>query len=91
MVIGFEVSEVADKKAFNKFVSNDLKFAIIEVSEVRKRKARKVRQLEGITRQCLKLATLEGWKDELKVLTKMLAKIEDIKYECSDVVNGFDW
>ena len=90
-IIGFDLSEYADRKKFGIFISGDLKFAILGVSEASRRKGKKVRSLEAIVRQCMKLATLEGWTDEVKTLTKMLETIADIKYDCSDIVRGYDW
>ena len=90
-IIGFSLSEYADKKKFNAFITTDLKFAILGVSEVSRRKGKKVRNLEAIVRQCIKYATLEGWADEVKTLSKMLETVADIKYDCSDIVRGYDW
>mgnify|MGYP003629284412 CR=1 FL=1 len=90
-IIGFSLQEYADKKKFNHFITTDLKFAILDVSEATRRKSKKVRALEAIVRQCMKYATLEGWTDEVKTLTKMLETVADIKYDCSDVVRGYDW
>ena len=90
-LIGFTIDQVEDKKQFLNFIDKDLTYAIITVSEVRRRRVKALRKVESVVKMCLKLAALRGWKDETIVLEKMLAKVEDIKADVNDVVNGFGW
>ena len=89
-LIGFSISDVTDE-AKCKAVIGELEVAVIEVSEVRRGRARKVRRVESVCRMVLKKATLRGWNDCVVTTTKMLSKVEDIKADVSDVVNGFSW
>ena len=90
LMIGFDVSQITDVKAAAKAI-DDLENEIITVSEVRRRRAMKVRKVEAVCRMLLKKCELRGWKDSTAKLTKMLAKVEDIKADVSDCVSGFNW
>lgn len=90
MFIGFDISTV--KTEADMIVHIDaLEDEILMVSEARKRRVKKVRKVEAITRILLKKCALKGWKDQLVALTKMLQVVEDIKADVGDVVNGYDW
>ena len=89
-MIGFDIAEVKTDKDMDSTV-DELENEILTVSEARKNRNKKVRMVEGIVRICLKKCALRGWNVQLKKLTKMLASVEDIKYEVSDVVSGYNW
>ena len=90
-LICFDITTMTNEKTLMTFIDTDLKFAILEVSEVRRKRANKIRSVESVVKMCLKLAVLEGWKPAVITLTKMLATVGDIKYDVNDVVNGYDW
>jgi hypothetical protein len=89
-LIGFDISEIKDVKCADTAIE-ELENEVITVSEVRRRRAQKVRKVEAVCRMMLKKCELKGWKDQTTKLTKMLAKVEDIKADVGDVVNGFNW
>ncbi len=89
-MIGFDIAEVKTAQDMDK-TTDELENEILTVSEARKNRSKKVRQVESIVRICLKKCALRSWKDQMKKLTKMLATVEDIKYEVNDVVSGFNW
>ena len=91
MLFGFNIADYDTSKSLLAFINKDLKAAIITVSETRRGRAKKVRKVESVVRMCLKLATLESWKDCSDKLTKMLATVEEIKGDVSDVVSGYNW
>ena len=90
-LIGFDLAEYATEKLMTAFIDGDLKFALISVSEVNRRKAQAIRRVESVVRQCLKLAVVEGWKDTNKRLAKMLTVVEEVKSEVANQVNGWQW
>ena len=89
-LIGFDIADVdSEKKCLSSIA--DLENEVITVSEVRRRKAQKVRQVEAVCRMLLKKAVLHKWVSCIKTLTTMLATVEDIKADVSDAVRGFSW
>lgn len=91
MLFGFDIEDYDTSAKLLAFIKKPLQAAIITVSETRRGRAKKVRKVESVVRMCLKHASLEGWKDCSDKLTKMLAKVEDIKGDVSDVVSGYNW
>ena len=90
MLIGFDIADVKTEKDMDVQIES-LENEILTVSEARKNRSKKVRQVESVVRICLKKCALRGWKGSIAKLTKMLATVEDIKYEVNDVVSGYNW
>ena len=89
-MIGFDIAVIKTADLMDAQIE-ELENEILTVSEASKNRNKKVRMVEGIVRICLKKCALRGWNVQLKKLTKMLASVEDIKYEVSDVVSGYNW
>ena len=89
-MIGFDIADVKSEKDMDNTI-DQLENEILTVGEVFRGKQKKVRKVESVVRMCLKKCHLHKWKAAGQKLTKMLAVVEDIKYEVNDVVNGYNW